>query len=174
MNHHMQASYSISHVLDCFVILIIFHQINFITGNRSAMKGLGIGIALVTFAHSTANYTIQSYAVLIFQATESSIDPHICSIVVAATLIPASILSTYFADTMGRKMLILISLMGSALGLFSMASYHTLGLNGYDLTSFGWIPVVSISFVIFSSSVGIMPNSFICSVEVLPPKVCSP
>lgn len=94
-----------------------------------------------------------------------------CSIMLAVALILGSLFTTYLADTLGRKFLNLISLMGSAVGLFATALYHYLNINGYDLTGFAWVPVVSLSLVVFISSVGIMPLAFLCSVEYLPPKV---
>lgn len=139
--------------------------------DQSALKGLGIGIALTTFAQSTGCFTITSYAVIIFEKAGTTLDPYVSSIMLAVALILGSLFTTALADILGRKFLNLISLMGSAIGLFITSLYHYFNKNGYDLSSFAWLPVVSLSFIIFISSVGIMPLAFICSVEYLPPKV---
>lgn len=140
-----------------FKILILFFIIYFIkignhgknSVNRSAMKGLGISIALATIVHFTGCYTFAGYSVIIFQKAGTSLDPYVSSIVLAVALILGSLLSTYFADILGRKLLNLISLVGSAIGTFVTALYQYFYLNGYDLSSFQWVPVVSLSFVIF-------------------------
>ncbi|XP_055304279.1 uncharacterized protein LOC129569467 [Sitodiplosis mosellana] len=139
--------------------------------NRSALKGLGIGIALTSFSQFTGSFTITSYAVIIFKEAGTSLDPYVSSIMLAVALILSSLLTTYLADIMGRKVLIAISLVGSAIGLFATSLYHYLNVNGCDFSAFAWIPVVSLSFVIFISSLGIMPLAFICSIEYLPPKI---
>lgn len=113
-----------------------------------------------------------SYAVMIFQELGTAMNPHVCSIVLAISMILGSLASTYLADKLGRKFLNVTSLFGSAFGLFSTALYHYFNLNGFDLTYFKWVPVTSLSFVIFISAAGIWGLSLICSVEYLPHKVC--
>lgn len=108
---------------------------------------------------------------MIFEKAGTSLDPYISTIMLAVALILGSIFTTTLADKLGRKFLNIISLLGSAIGLFAVSLYHYLNINGFDLTAFDWVPVVSLSFVIFISSTGIIPLSLICSVEYLPPKV---
>lgn len=144
-------------------------------GNRNAIKGLGISIALVIFGQFTANFAITSYSVQIFQKSGSSfLDPHVSSIILCLTFIPGSLLPTYLADYLGRKVLNFISLMGSAIGLFAVSIYRYLKVNGYDLSGYDWVPLVGVSFVSLISNSGICVLSVICSVENLPSKVCVP
>lgn len=78
--------------------------------NRSALKGIGIGIALTTLAQFTGNFTITSYAVMIFEKAGTSLDPYTSTIMLAIALILGSIFTTYLADKLGRKFLNIISL----------------------------------------------------------------
>ena len=135
------------------------------------MKGIGIGVTLTTLAQLTGNFTITNYAVMIFEKTGTSVDPYMSSIMLAVALILGAICTTYLADTLGRKFLNIVSVFGSAVGLFAVSIYYYLSINGYDLSAFVWVPVVSLSFVIFISSAGIMALSLVCSIEYLPPKV---
>jgi len=151
--------------LTCFIYSI--------TGKSGALKGFLISFALNASVQFTANYTITSYAVLIFQKTGASIDPYMSSIIMALALIIGSLLTTYLADILGRRILNIVSLSGSALGLFAVAIYHYLNINGFDLTGFVWVPVVSLSFVVFISSAGINALAYVCSIEYLSPKVNS-
>lgn len=117
-------------------------------------------------------FTIVNYSVMTFTKAGTSIDPHKSSIVLALALTFGSLASTYLADVLGRRTLNLISLLGAACSLFGTALYHYLSLSGYDLSSFGWVPVVLLCFLVFITAAGIGPLSIICSVENLPPKVC--
>lgn len=108
---------------------------------------------------------------MIFKRAEAEIDPYIQSIILSLFLILGSLSTTYFADILGRKVLCLISFLGSAFGLLSLSVYHYFHLRGFDLSPFSWVPVTSLSFVIFISAAGIMPMSMIVGVEYLPPKV---
>lgn len=123
------------------------------------------------FTQLTATFAIISYAVITFAKAGTTFDPNFASIILAVCLIAGSSTTTYLADRLGRRALNLVSLIGSATGLYATAIYHYLYLIGYDLSAFGWIPVFSLSFVIFISSAGVLPLTNICSVENLPPKV---
>lgn len=136
------------------------------------MKGLGIGVSLAILAQLTANFTIVTYAVTILRKSGTTFDAYVSSIVLAVMLMLGSSATTYLADILGRKRFNFISLLGSAIGQLVTSLYHYLYLNGFDLSAFAWIPVVSLSFVIFISAAGILPLQIICSVEYLPPKVC--
>lgn len=125
-------------------------------------------MALVAFAQFSANLAIINYAVMTFARVGTQLDPYTSSIMLAVALICGSLTTTYLADKIGRKKLNLISLMGSAFGLQTTALYYYLNLIGYNLSAYAFIPVVCLSFVIFISSVGIVP---LCSVEYLPSKV---
>lgn len=143
-----------------------------IAGNRNALNGIGIAIALATFSQVTAGFTIISYSVKIFQKLGTSMDPHLSSFILAISLIFGSLASTYLADKLGRKFLNAISLSGSAFGLFATSLYHYLSLSDFDVSAFEWAPIVSLSFVIFISSAGIWGLALVSAIEYLPNKVC--
>lgn len=149
----------------------LFVHENYKLGTKPSMKGLGIGFALSCFGQITGVFTILTYAVMIFEKAKTSIDPHICSIILAIALISGSLTTTYLADKLGRKVLNFISMLGSGIGLLSLSLYHYLYAEGYNLSAFEWVPVVSLSFVIFISASGVLPLTIICTVENLPPKV---
>lgn len=141
---------------------------NSILGTRSAIKGFGISIALMVMIPSTACFAITTYAVTSFQKVGTSIDPYVCSIILACALIFGSLTSTYLSDRLGRCVMCLISLMGSAFGLAITALYQFLYLNDYDLSSFAFVPVASLCFVMFISAAGIVPLGTVLFVAILP------
>lgn len=157
------------------VVIFTFYSINKtpIPGNRNAMKGILIGCAICAITHFTAYYTLTNYATLIFAQTDTTlISPQLSTIVISIALCSGSMLSAYLADHFRHKVLMLVSLIGCVFGLLSIAFYHYLYLHGYQgLSSFRWVPVASMSFVIFVEAAGIMPISIVCCVENLPSKV---
>lgn len=139
---------------------IIPNFMNLVT--RSAIKGLGIGMALMIFQQTTATFAIVNYSVMTFTKAGASINPHISSVILAVVLIIGSFSATYLADKLGRKALLMGSLLGCACGLLITALYHYLSIKGFDLSSFEFLPVASLCFVIFVSAAGIGPLSIIC------------
>lgn len=142
-----------------------------ISGEKQAIRGLIVGIMLAAITQITGSFTYISYSVLMFEKTETTIDPHVSSIVMATMQIFGTMFSAQLADSLGRKLLSVISLVGSAIGNGTLALYMYLHLNGYDMTSYSWIPVTCISFVMFITSAGIISLCGIYTVENLPPKV---
>lgn len=137
------------------------------------MEGLSIGILLVSFTQLTGCFTITSYAVMTFAKVGTHMDPYVSSIMLAVALILGALTTTYLADKLGRRMLNLISMLGSAFGLLATALYYYLNLIGYDLSSFAWVPVVCLSIVVylssgnnevslFKSKFGVILNVFFC------------
>lgn len=82
-----------------------------------------------------------------------------------------NVFSAQFVDSIGRKLLILISLVGNVVGLTALALYTYLNQAGFDLSLYSWVPIVSLSFVFFITSAGIVSLASICAIEFLPSKV---
>lgn len=138
------------------------------------MKGIFIGIAINTISYFPAYYNLTSYATMIFERTDSTLfSPYVSTILLAVALTLGSLLTTFLVDFLGRRVLIIISLSGSIVGLLAMALHYYLYLIGYDMSSFKWVPVLSLSFVIFITAAGVIPCASVCSVENLPAKVRS-
>lgn len=98
-------------------------------------------------------------------------DAYHSTILLGIALIFGSLTSTYLADKFKRRTLNLISLFGAAIGHIVTALFYYLSINGYDLSAYSYVPVMSLSFIIFIAAIGIMPLAFVCSVEILPPKI---
>lgn len=141
--------------------------------NRRALKAVLCGCTLIAFSQLTAATAIASYAVLIFQKVNpnTSIDAYHSTILLGIALIFGSLTSTYLADKFKRKTLNLVSLLGAACGHVVTALFYYLSINGYDLSTYWYVPVMSLSFIIFIAACGIMPLAFVCAVEILPSKV---
>lgn len=142
--------------------------------NRKALKGLANGIILANLSHLTGHLVFITYAALILDRVGAThIDPSISSISLAVLQLIGSICTARFSDTLGRKTLLIISFVGSAMGMISFTIYSYLKHNGHELSAFEWVPIASLSIVIFAASTGAVPLVSVCIVENIPSKVRS-
>lgn len=137
--------------------------------NRGAVKGLVIGFAMAWFLQFTGCFIIINYAVLVFQKSETMMDPNISAIILAVLQIFGGIISTSF--NFGRRIMLCLSLFGCAIGLIGLAIFSYIDQCVYDLTNYSNLPVVGLSWVIFIACAGIAPLSNVCAVENLPPNI---
>lgn len=113
-----------------------------------------------------------NYASYVFEKSGGSIlSTNMSSIILAFVQIVGGLVSTQMGDTFGRKTTLAISLCGSIVGLISFAAYLHIRENGYDVTHFVWLPLTSLSLIIFVSSAGILALSNTCAIENFPSKV---
>lgn len=100
-------------------------------------------------------------------------DSYTSSVMLAIAQILGCLLSTQLADSLGRKLLMIVSFMGSAVPLFVLSVFLYLTRIGYDLHAYSWLPVVCLSTVMFISAAGVYSVYSVCFVEILPSKVCT-
>ncbi|XP_050086387.1 facilitated trehalose transporter Tret1-like [Anopheles aquasalis] len=79
--------------------------------------------------------------------------------------------STLLVDRWGRKLLLVISSLGMALGQFVFAGYCYGQTLGYDLTVVRWLPLVCFSAVLLVGSLGVLPLPFVVLGEIMPLKI---
>lgn len=112
-----------------------------------------------------------NYTGTIFQESGSNIDPNTSSIIVAAIQVVGVYLSTMLVDRVGRKTLLIISASGAAVALALLGTFSFLHEQEVNLMYFNWVPLVSFSFYVFISCIGVLPLPFVILAEILPPKV---
>lgn len=64
-----------------------------------------------------------------------------------------------------------VSAIGIAMGQTCFGLYVMLKTQGYDMSAYGWIPLVSFSFAINLASWGVLSLPFLIIAEILPEKV---
>lgn len=80
-------------------------------------------------------------------------------------------MSAILVDSVGRRPLLIISAIGSIIGLSTVGAFAYLHAKGMNLSSLDWIPVVSLSFVIFISNTGLVCLPFVMMTEMLSAKM---
>lgn len=116
-------------------------------------------------------YTVSNYAATIFKETGSTFDPNISSIVMGVLQVCGNITASQLMDRMGRKKLLIVSNSGAAISHAITGTFIYLSKNGYDVSAFNLLPVISISFFIFINAIGILPVPYVILAEVMPQKV---
>lgn len=146
-------------------------MIKYCTGSPDAIRGIVIGLVLMTANQFTGPFTLATYAATIFQETGSTIDPGMSSIIMGITQLVGTIFASSLIDRVGRKLLLLISAAGTALALLMTGAYCYLNAHGFDVSAFNMLPVVTLSAFIFLSAIGLNPVPYVVTAESLPPKV---
>lgn len=116
-------------------------------------------------------FTISNYAQTIFNSTGSNFDPQISSIVMGSVQVVGAYTASQLMDKVGRKVLLLVSLSGGFVMLVITGIFSYLAKHEFDVSAFNWVPIVSISSLIFVASIGIIPAPFVMLSEVIPQRV---
>ncbi|XP_039437015.1 facilitated trehalose transporter Tret1-like [Culex pipiens pallens] len=136
-------------------------------------KALMIGLVLVTLNQLSGCFALIQYAAQVFADAGSEMDSKISSIIVGIIQLAGSYTSTLVMDRWRRKTLYIVTALGSCLGLTMMGVYAYLSVAKVDVSQLYWLPVASLSFVIFIASVGMLPLTFVILSEILPDKLRS-
>lgn len=135
-----------------------------------ALKGFAISFAMAWFWQTTGVVIITNFASLIFLKSGTSLSINASSVLIAIMQTVGGVASTLLGD-LRRKAMLYFSLSCSAFGLFAFSLYSYLRHSDYDVSQLLWVPVISLSLVIFTSSAGIGAISNSCALENFSPKV---
>ncbi|XP_030384783.1 facilitated trehalose transporter Tret1-like [Scaptodrosophila lebanonensis] len=141
---------------------------------KPAIKAYGSAVVLLMANQLSGLFCFTNYMTDIFAASHSSLDVNICTIVVGAVQILGNYMATLLCDKYGRKILLLVSSLGSAicLGAFGTYTYFASNPNN-DVSAVGWLPLLLLSLVIFIGNIGLVGCFFVVMVELLPAKIRS-
>lgn len=116
-------------------------------------KALIYGICLMALNQFAGVFAMLNFTASIFEESGSSLKPNVASILVGGIQIIGSMFPTLLVDRLGRKAMMVISAVGSSLGLFSLGVFALMKSKDYDVESVNWIPLVALSFTIFIANV---------------------
>lgn len=156
---------------------------------KPAKAGIIIGLFLMVLNQFSGTFAIMTYTADIFKSSGSDLTPNESSIIVAAIQLAGVYTSTICVEKFGRKVsersihpsfnqifisfkiLMTISCTGASLFFFILATYSYLKHSGAIGNDFEWIPILSLSLVIFIASLGIISLPFLMITELMPNKV---
>ncbi|XP_017858727.1 PREDICTED: facilitated trehalose transporter Tret1-like [Drosophila arizonae] len=141
--------------------------------NKRALKAIVTGVTLMICYIFTGTFSFINYMSSIFERVHTQLDPNTNTIIIGAVQIVGTLASIYLVDRYGRKILLIISCVGSALGTGAFGLYAFYGEEtDADLSAYSaWLPVTIMAFIIFLANVGIISVAMVVLVEVLPQKI---
>nr|XP_029716912.1 facilitated trehalose transporter Tret1-like isoform X2 [Aedes albopictus] len=146
---------------------ITFHDLA--TGH--ARKAFLIGISLMALNQFCGCFAMLNYTASIFSESGSTLSANMSAIVIGSIQMVGSYFSTVLVERAGRKLLLIISASGIAIGQAIFAGFSYAKSLGHNVESFDWLPLVCFSFSIFIGSVGVLTLPFLVLAEVMPQKI---
>lgn len=138
---------------------------------RHARKALIYGICLMALNQFCGVFAMLNFTVTIFKESGSTLSPNVSSIIVGAIMILGAFVCTFLVEKAGRKSLLAMSAFGMSFGLAALSIFTFATSRGFNLTSFGFVPLVTFSFVIFISNIGVLTLPFLYVSEIVPTKI---
>nr|CAD7570005.1 unnamed protein product [Timema californicum] len=139
--------------------------------SKGTLKGLLIGVGLMVNNQLSGIFAVISYTVNIFQDAGSDISPNLCTIMVGVLQLFGVYLTSTLIDRAGRKILLIVSNIASAVCLAALGSFFYLKGHGYDVTDIGWLPVTSLSVYVVAIALGVGSIPFIVINEIFTPQM---
>ncbi|XP_072385334.1 facilitated trehalose transporter Tret1-like [Diabrotica undecimpunctata] len=137
-------------------------------------RALILSLGLVIFQQFTGINVVFFYTQNLFTDAGVALPPEICTIIVGIIQILASTLSPLFVEKSGKRRLLTISGIGSALSVAVLAIYFYLkDVLQSDTTSISWLPIASLLAFIIAYSMGFGPLPWAFIGELFPGNVQS-
>lgn len=143
-----------------------------ISGSAAARKGIFIGVVLVAVNQLSGLFSFLNYTADVFVEAGSSFSPNTSAVIVGVLLCCGSLVSVNIIDRFTRRFLYSLSTAGNIVGLLSMGIYSYCKANG-DVTGFQFVPLASLSLVIFASSAARLPLTYVIMAEIMPQNIRS-
>lgn len=141
--------------------------------SKGFVKGLTVCLGLLIFQQMAGINVVLSYMQSIFDAAGSGIPADISTIIVGVVQLLTVAVTVLVVDTLGRRVLLLISASGSCLSLVSLGTYFYLQTEGHDVSSIFWLPIASLLVYIITFNLGLAPLAWAILGEMFPANVKS-
>lgn len=138
---------------------------------KAAIRGLIIAFGLMTVQQLSGVNAIIFYSGKIFKNAGANMDPNLQTVIVGIMQVVAVFISTLIVDKLGRRILLLISSAFMCISAFTMGFYFHLKINGSDVSSISWVPLVAICVFIVLFSIGFGPIPWMMMGEIFSPQI---
>lgn len=139
--------------------------------SRATLKGLFIAFGLMFFQQMNGINAILFYADSIFKKAESNVDSDLSSIIMGLLQVVAVFISSLIVDRLGRRILLMMSAFIMGISLLVLGIYFHLQINGMDVSTIGWLPLVTICLFVSLISIGFGPIPWMMTGELFAPQV---
>ncbi|XP_063990748.1 facilitated trehalose transporter Tret1 isoform X2 [Diachasmimorpha longicaudata] len=151
------------------------NQTSFLTAIRSkaAIRGLIIAFGLMFFQQLSGVNAIIFYSGSIFdKAGGGAMSSSTATIVVGVMQVVAVFISTLVVDRLGRRLLLLASIISMSISALVMGVYYHLKDSGNPVADdIGWLPLLAVCVFIVMFSLGFGPIPWMMMGEIFAPQV---
>lgn len=137
----------------------------------SNFKAFYISCALVFFQQFCGINAVLFNMNAIFQAANTGLEPSVATIIIGVVQVVASFITPLVVDRLGRRILLLISSCGTAVGLGLLGMYFALAASGKDVSNMGFLPVLALVLFIVTYCWGLGPLPWAVMSELFPIEV---
>ncbi|XP_018330276.1 facilitated trehalose transporter Tret1-like isoform X2 [Agrilus planipennis] len=132
-------------------------------------KPLLLNVGLYFILYMSGSSIIRSYLQTILNASESTISSDLSSLIFGVVYIVAVFISGQAVDRLGRKPLLLISCIVSAISMFVLGAYFYINeTKSFDMAVVTWLPLTSLVVYEIFIAVGISPIPHVLFSELYP------
>ncbi|KAM3959838.1 facilitated trehalose transporter Tret1 [Aphomia sociella] len=128
-----------------------------IFSHRTSRMAFICSLGLMFFQQFSGINAVIFYTNNIFQSAGSDIQPVIATIIVGVVQTVATYISSLLIERAGRRILLLQSCIIMGITLIILGIYFKLQDSDYNVSSFGWLPLVCLILFITSFSLGFGP-----------------
>ncbi|XP_060879988.1 facilitated trehalose transporter Tret1-like [Metopolophium dirhodum] len=136
-----------------------------------AKRGLFIGLGVMLLQQFSGCNAVIFYATFIFKEAGSAMEPNTSTIIVGIMSVIATYVSTLIVDRLGRKILLLSSIIVMAICTLLIGAFFYMKANEYDVSSIGFIPLTSMCVFIILFSLGFGPIPWMLIGEIFPAQI---
>lgn len=140
---------------------------------NSQRRALFMTVFLAIVQEFTGIDVILSYLQSIFEATGGKISAENCSIIIGVIQVIVCILASLLIDRLGRRFLLLFSLLLSALSVTSFGVYFRMKDEGYDMSGVDYFPILCLVIFVFAYNIGIGSIPYTLVSELFPQNIKS-
>jgi len=139
--------------------------------SHGPLRGLIINFGIMFFKQLSGISVILGFMQTIFDATGSTIPADISSIIIGSLQVIICFAASQLVDRLGRRILLLISMVGITISLGVLGTYFHLKNNGINVDSLFWVPVACLILYMLFYNFGIGPLSWVIMGEMFAPDV---
>ncbi|XP_063241813.1 facilitated trehalose transporter Tret1-like [Bacillus rossius redtenbacheri] len=136
-----------------------------------ARKAMIISLGMVANNQLCGFFAVLTFTVTIFQESGSGLSPVVSSIIVGCLQCLGTFLTAALVDRAGRKILLVISNVGLSACLIVLSFHSYFKFRGYDVSSYGWVPIVCLCCYVVFIGLGIGTIPYIIMNEIFSPEL---
>ncbi|XP_014485614.1 PREDICTED: facilitated trehalose transporter Tret1 isoform X2 [Dinoponera quadriceps] len=139
--------------------------------SRAAKKGLVIAFGLMLFQQMSGVNAIIFYASDIFEESGTAIKPNVATIIVGVVQVVAVFASTLFVDRLGRRILLLSSIVTLLVATLVMGIYFYCKHNTDVFNGIEWFAIIPLCLFLIMFNFGFGPLPWMMMAEIFAPEV---